>query len=187
MKPHTGMLLLALFFSPLPALATGMEETVGTVVVRVRNGAAPIASAEVATEQTHARTDERGEAHLSLASGEHTITVSRSGFAPATVLIMAQAGADTFVTVQLVEHRLESEVVVVTATRSGKVVEDQAIRVETVPEEEIEENLTISPGSLTTLLNELGGLRVQTTAPAMGGAGLRMQGPVSYTPLRAHA
>src|SRR6266849_7854955 len=55
-------------------------------------------------------------------------------------------------------------------------VEDQSIRVEAVPQEEIEENLTIAPGNLSTLLNELGGLRVQTTAPAMGGASLRLQG-----------
>jgi iron complex outermembrane receptor protein len=56
------------------------------------------------------------------------------------------------------------------------VVEDQAIRVEAVPQEEIEENLTIAPGNLSTLLNELGGLRVQTTSPALGGANLRLQG-----------
>lgn len=32
---------------------------------------------------------------------------------------------------------------------------DDALRVEAVPEEEIEENLTMQPGNLSTLLNEL--------------------------------
>src|SRR5439155_863730 len=61
------------------------------------------------------------------------------------------------------------------ASRAGR-LKDQPIRVEAVPEEEIEENQTIAPGNLTTLLNELGGLRVQTTVPALGGSELRLQG-----------
>jgi hypothetical protein len=56
------------------------------------------------------------------------------------------------------------------------VIEDWPIRVEAVPAEEIEENSTIAPGNLTTLLNELGGLRVQAIVPALGGAELRLQG-----------
>lgn len=65
---------------------------------------------------------------------------------------------------------------VVTATRSESLVRDQPIRVEVVPEEEIEENLTIQPGNITTLLNELGGLRMQTVAPGLGGTGLELRG-----------
>jgi len=172
---RTGFLVLLL----VPALtfaARATEESVGTLVVRVRNGAAPISSAEVLTDETPAQTDERGEAHLSLLPGEHTITVSHPGFAPITLQVTVRAGAAATVTVQLQEQRLETEVVVVSATRSGKMVEDQAIRVETVPEEEIEENLTIAPGNLSTLLNELGGVRVQTTSPSVGATSLRLQG-----------
>ena len=66
--------------------------------------------------------------------------------------------------------------VVVTATRSESLVRDQPVRVEVVPEEEIEENLTIQPGNVTTLLNELGGLRMQTVAPGLGGTGLELRG-----------
>jgi iron complex outermembrane receptor protein len=178
MRPSgcTGLLALLLVAPVLVFADPATEESSGTLVVRVRNGAAPIASAEVIADGPQAKTDERGEAHLSLAPGDHTITISHPGFATATVQVTARAGVDTTKTVQLEEQRLETEVVVVSATRSGKLVEDQAIRVETVPEEEIEENLTIAPGNLSTLLNELGGVRVQTTAPTVGGASLRLQG-----------
>lgn len=68
------------------------------------------------------------------------------------------------------------DTIVVTGTRSGNLVRDEPIRVEVLPEEEIEENLTIQPGNLSTLLSELGGLHIQSTAPGLGGATLRMRG-----------
>lgn len=169
--------LRALLLVPFLAYAaSATEDPGGTVIVRARNGAAPVPSAEVIADGLQARTDERGEARLSLPEGEHAVTVGRAGFARATLQVTVRAGAETTVTVQLREVRLETEVVVVSATRSGRMVQDQPLRIEAVPEEEIEENLTIAPGNLTTLLNELGGLRVQTTSPALGGATLRLQG-----------
>lgn len=86
-------------------------------------------------------------------------------------LVVAHAGSE--------EEDAESdeiESIQVTGTRSGKLVRDEPIRVEVVPEEEIEENLTIQPGNLSSLLSELGGLYIQTTAPGLGGAKLQMRG-----------
>jgi iron complex outermembrane receptor protein len=70
----------------------------------------------------------------------------------------------------------ELQTVVVSATRSGRLVPDEPVRVEVVPREEIEENLTVSPGTLTSLLNELAGARIQSTAPGLGGATLQLRG-----------
>src|SRR6187397_2661240 len=74
------------------------------------------------------------------------------------------------------EESDEIESIQVTTTRTRNLVRDEPIRVELVPEEEIEENLTIQPGNISTLLRELGGLNIQTTAPALGGASLQMRG-----------
>ena len=74
------------------------------------------------------------------------------------------------------EEEEATELIVVTGTRTGNLVRDEPVRVEVVPQEEIEENLTIQPGNLTTLLNELGGVHIQSTAPALGGASLQMRG-----------
>ncbi len=144
--------------------------------MRVRNGAAPVPSADVSAGEVTVRTDVQGEARLVLPEGEHEIRVIRVGFLSAGVRAAVKSGEETVVSVQLREERLESSVTVVSSTRSGTVIEDQPIRVEAVPREEIEENQTIAPGNLTTLLNELGGLRVQTTSPGLGGTELRLQG-----------
>src|SRR5690242_11037593 len=68
------------------------------------------------------------------------------------------------------------EEVVVTATRSEKRVQDEALRVEVLGREEIEEKLLMTPGDIAMLLSETTGLRVQVTSPGLGAASLRIQG-----------
>lgn len=150
----------------LPCAAGRAEAAAGTVLVRVLSGAAPIRGAEVSAVGTSVESDARGEARLQLPAGERELLVERRGFAPVTMRVAVPAGGTAEVTVQLREQRFEDTVTVVSATRSGRMVEDQAIRVEALPQEEIEENSTLAPGNLTTLLNEIGGLRVQPVSPA---------------------
>jgi outer membrane receptor for ferrienterochelin and colicins len=72
--------------------------------------------------------------------------------------------------------------IVVTATRKPGLIRDEPLRIEAVPAEEIEENLTVQPGNLSSLLNELPGVRVQSEAPGLGGAGLQLRGmPTRHT------
>lgn len=74
------------------------------------------------------------------------------------------------------------ETVVVTTTRVPSLVGDEPIRIEAVPSEEIEENLTVQPGNISTLLNELPSARIQAAAPGLGGVGLQLRGmPTRHT------
>jgi outer membrane receptor for ferrienterochelin and colicins len=68
------------------------------------------------------------------------------------------------------------EEIVVTATRTGGRIDDQPTRVEVLEREEIEEKMLMTPGDIVMMLNEMGGMRVQTTAPSTGAASLRIQG-----------
>lgn len=68
------------------------------------------------------------------------------------------------------------ETVIVTATRTDRRVDDEPVRVEVVPPEEVQEKIMMTPGDISMLLNETNGLRVQTTAPSLGGASVRIQG-----------
>lgn len=70
----------------------------------------------------------------------------------------------------------EVEEVVVQATRTGRLVDDEPIRVEVINREEIEEKILMRPGNIAMLLSETGGLRVQTTSPGLGAANIRVQG-----------
>ena len=68
------------------------------------------------------------------------------------------------------------EEVVVTATRTDRRVQDEPLRVEVIDREEIEEKALMTPGSVAMLLGETTGLRIQTTAPSLGSANVRIQG-----------
>jgi len=66
--------------------------------------------------------------------------------------------------------------VVVQATRSGRAVYDEPVRVEVINQEEIAEKAAMRPGNISMLVAETGGVRVQTTSPALGAANIRLQG-----------
>lgn len=70
----------------------------------------------------------------------------------------------------------EAEEIIVQATRSGRRLQDEPVRVEVVNREEIEEKILMRPGNIATILSETGGLRVQVTSPALGAANVRVQG-----------
>jgi len=70
----------------------------------------------------------------------------------------------------------EIEEITVQATRSRRRLQDEAIRVEVINQEEIEEKLLMRPGNISMLLAETGGLRVQVTSPGVGSANIRVQG-----------
>jgi len=74
------------------------------------------------------------------------------------------------------EPAFEDEVTVVASTRTGRRVEDEPIRVEVVPQEEIDEKVFMTPGDVSMMLTETNGLRVQVTSPSLGAASVRVQG-----------
>ena len=68
------------------------------------------------------------------------------------------------------------ESVLVSATRTGGRIDDSPMRVEVLSREEIEEKMLMTPGDIVMMLNEMGGMRVQTTSPGLGAATVRVQG-----------
>src|SRR5262245_51850745 len=66
--------------------------------------------------------------------------------------------------------------VAVRAPRTGGRLEDRPLRVEVLEREEIEEKMLMTPGDIVMMLNEMGGMRVQTTSPSIGAASVRVQG-----------
>jgi iron complex outermembrane receptor protein len=66
--------------------------------------------------------------------------------------------------------------ILVQATRTGRRVQDEPIRVEVLDREEVEEKILMRPGNIAMMVNETPGLRVQVTSPALGAANVRVQG-----------
>lgn len=84
------------------------------------------------------------------------------------------------------DHAEKIEKIIVQATRSGRIADEQPIRVELIDREEIEEKAAMRPGNISMLVAETGGVRMQTTSPALGSANIRLQGLYGrYTQLLA--
>ena len=111
-----------------------------------------------------------------LAPGSHTIRFTFVGYSAAEASVNLSAGDSVWLQVLLRPEHIESDVIVVTGTRTLRSVADVPVRVEAIPQEEIEEKLLMTPSSVAMLLNESTGMRVQTTSAAASTANLRIQG-----------
>lgn len=137
----------------------------------------PVPDAEVVVRGTTTRTDANGTVTIGVPPGNTQVTVIVDGFLPATVTIDVVATREHVVRINLVKQlSLEEEVTVIASTRTNRRIEDQPVRVEVLNREEIEEKMLMTPGDIVMMLNEMGGMRVQTTSPSLGAASVRIQG-----------
>jgi len=148
----------------------------GTVVVRVVSEAGPIEHATVRIGQAGGDTNAAGEVELTAPEGPAEIAVERFGYGSKRVATTVKAGAQTRVVVELEAEAVVTENLVVTATRTTQRIQDLPLRVEVVPQEEIDEKLSMTPGDVAMMLTETNGLRVQVTSPSTGAANVRVQG-----------
>ena len=162
------------------ALASGaplLGQALTPLIVRVVHDGVPVEGAEVTAGDAGGLTDAQGLVTLRVAQGSVTVRAERIGLAPGSVRIdVTGPGPVGPVTLDLEEEAIEGEGIVVLSTRSERRIEDEPLRVEVIEREEVEEKLLMTPGDIAMLLNETAGLRVQPTAPALGGAAVRIQG-----------
>lgn len=173
---HRASLALCLLLCRADLLVAQADSARALLRVRVMHDSAHVTGAVVRAGTVAALTNDTGIATLSLARGRYALTVARIGFRAETLSVVARAGLDTGITVNLEPLAAEMERVTVGATRTDRRIEDVPLRVEVLSRDEVEEKMLMTPGDISMLLNETGGLRVQSTSPSLGGASIRMQG-----------
>ena len=152
------------------------QSQTATIRVLVRAADKPVVAAEVRVAGATHQTDASGSVTATVTPGAVGLVVVKAGYAAATASVQVAAGSVQDVVVDLQPEPTVEETVTVSSTRTGKRLEDQPMRVEVVPGEEVQEKLMMTPGDVSMLLNETNGLRVQTTSPSLGGANVRIQG-----------
>lgn len=154
----------------------GDSTRLSSLSVQVKQGASPVPGALVRSGKIGALTGLDGGATLRVPAGENTVIVSRLGFASDTVLLVIEPLRDTTIVVHLIPAAAELAPIIVGAGRVERRVQDEPERVEVLSGEDVGEKTVMRPASPVTLLSEMPGVRVQTTSPALGGAGVRLQG-----------
>lgn len=170
-------LMLTVFVWSFVVAVAFAQETRGQLRVVVRSEGQLVAGASVAAGGPSIDTGADGVAQIDAAPGPTIVTATKAGFFEGKAEAHVSAGQVTTVEIELTpQPTVEEEVVVVASTRTGRRLEDQPTRVEVIGREEIEEKLLMTPGDIVMMLNEMGGLRVQTTSPSIGAASVRVQG-----------
>jgi iron complex outermembrane receptor protein len=146
-----------------------------TLTVHVTRGGAPVADARVTSGQQTVRTNSLGLAVLDVPSLPIDIEVASDEFTSETIRVSSMP-KDGRIEVVIDAAATFEEEIVVNAARSPTRIQDQPLRVEVIDREEIEEKALMTPGSVAMLIGETSGLRVQTTAPSLGAANVRIQG-----------
>jgi iron complex outermembrane receptor protein len=108
--------------------------------------------------------------------GNHTLRISHVAYQTVKLDIAVAANETTQVEILLSAVEIEESEVVVTGTRTMHSIADVPVRIEAIPQEEIEEKALMTPSSVAMLLNEATGARVQTTSSTSGALNLRIQG-----------
>jgi iron complex outermembrane receptor protein len=169
--------ILAVLSCVLLQAAIAAAQEAAILVVEVRAADVPVEGAQVLVRGVAHRTDATGRVSIPATAGSLEVAVLKEGFARATASIQLTAGARQDVLVELQpQPTIDEQVTVVAATRTGRRIEDQPMRVEVLAREEIEEKMLMTPGDIVMMLNEMGGMRVQATSPSLGAASVRIQG-----------
>ncbi len=179
---RSGILTLVLSLVAGTVALAQVGEPLGRLRVQVEADGRPVSEATVDAGAATGRTDAKGAVLLEVPAGIVPMLVTKEGFLPVGASARVVAGQETFIQVELVRPLTAEEAIIVSATRTNARLTDQPTRVEVLGREEIEEKMLMTPGDIVMMLNEMGGLRVQATAPSLGAASVRIQGmPGRYT------
>jgi iron complex outermembrane receptor protein len=170
------MCALLLPFGTIGTSVYAQSQATGTLIVFVHDDDGPISQAEVQAGPASGVTGEDGRVTLTLPVGRVDVIAIREGFDPGAAPIEIAAGVESRMDIELQPQSAIEETIVVTSTRADRRIEDEPLRVEVVPAEEVEEKIAMAPGDVSMLLAETNGLRVQSTSPSLGGATVRIQG-----------
>ena len=175
---------LALGLSVTAGIAHAAQAGTATIRVEVTESGRPVAGATVsATGGQPATTDASGVATLTAPAGEVTLVATKDGYQPAKGRVEVAAGSSH--TVRLVlEPPITNDGTIVTSTRTNRRVDDQAVPVAMLVRDRIDARTPTTPGDISTLFNEMSGVRTQIISPVLGNTIVRIQGlPGRYTRL----
>jgi iron complex outermembrane receptor protein len=156
-------------------LAIVIAQSAAVRIVVTANGVRVSGASVIVNGESH-RSDADGVVAIDVAAGPIGIVVVKDGLAPASVSVDLGPGETREVTIALEPQSEMEEHVTVSATRTDKLAAEEPLRVDVLDREEIEEKMMMTPGDIAMMLNEMGGLRVQSTSPSLGAAGIRIQG-----------
>lgn len=121
-----------------------------------------------------ATTDSAGNADITEPAGILPLHFSLTGYNPVDTTINNGTG-QLNITMLPNEQNLE-EVVIVASTRNGQAIENSPQKVEVLGREEMNEEASLKPGNIASILGDVSGVQVQQSSATSGNSNVRIQG-----------
>jgi outer membrane receptor for ferrienterochelin and colicins len=122
-------------------------------------------------------TDKNGLVQIrNIQSGKKVIIISYIGYEEISDTINFPIIQEEPLEIFLSTKEEEMEVVIVTATRSSRTIDNVPTRIEAISGEELEEKGNMKPGDIRMMLNESTGIQTQQTSATSYNSSIRIQG-----------
>jgi len=118
--------------------------------------------------------DEKGFLKIILSDGLHTLTFSSTGFNAVTDKIIIPSADIQIIAMSPILESLDQ--VIVSSTRNNQRIENSPLKVEVLGREEMDEENTIKPGNIASILGDVSGIQIQQSSATSGNANVRIQG-----------
>lgn len=110
-----------------------------------------------------------------LNAGTHSFTISHTGFITTEFSVTLPDTTLHEILLAPQETALD-EVTIVASTRTNQRIENSPLKVEVLGNEEMNEENTIKPGNIASILGDVSGIQIQQSSAVSGNANVRIQG-----------
>lgn len=124
----------------------------------------------------NATADDSGDIRFAdLPAGIYEGRITAAGFSAQSFAVTVPDSATRTVLLQAAEKALE-EVTIISTTRNNQRIENSPLKVEVLGKEEMDEENTIRPANIASILGDVSGIQIQQSSAVSGNANVRIQG-----------
>lgn len=135
----------------------------------------PLQAVSIVAANLHAVSNDSGIAILYHPGNEKLIiTFSHTGYLTQKISLMPDTAIHE---VWMLPHQKDlEEVTIISSTRNNQRIENSPLKVEVLGKEEMDEENTIKPGNISSILGDVSGIQIQQSSAVTGNANVRIQG-----------
>lgn len=118
--------------------------------------------------------DSSGKATIPLNNGLHRLRLSSVGYKIADITI--QIPYEGIYEIKLEPDDQSLDEVIISSTRNNQRIETSPLKVEVLGQDDMNEENTIKPGNIASILGDVSGIQIQQSSAVSGNANVRIQG-----------
>lgn len=168
---------LIIFLSLVAFSISGKAQCVFKAIIKSKSTLQPIENVSVTTNSGKSTlSTDSGLVYISdLKTGNQRIVFTNEGYESSTLQITLPDTTVHEILLNVKETEL-AEVVVIASTRTNSRIENSPLKVEVLGPEEMNEENTIKPGNIASILGDVSGIQIQQSSAVTGNSNVKIQG-----------